>query len=422
VYTNQESIKVLSSYKKLEKPILYIIIAEFFVQLVNVTFMNLQPVYMEREQFSEGDISALMAFRFLGVLILALPLGFLIAGKKVKKLFYLSAICVPFFGFFIIYSIHTKNIFLLYLSQILWGASFTFIQVPIIPFIMRNAHTDNHTSGISLSYATWSFAGILSGIFVYFFDFINPIFFDEKMIIIIICIMSLAGLFFLNAAKLDEKVIEKKNKSVKNKKHDWILIFKALMPTLIIALGAGLTIPLISLFFFKIHGLDKGGFAPVSTGAAILVALAAVLVPQIKKHIGYKFAIPFTQSLAVISLVALATTEFYNQYSIAVAIAIIFYLLRQPLMNVAGPMTTEVVMNYVGPANREIVSVLTSAIWSGSWFISLLFSSVVFKSGYSFVNLFLMTSLLYAVGVGWYYWLILDYNKRQEQRLIQSDN
>ncbi|MFN5458274.1 MAG: MFS transporter [Bacteroidota bacterium] len=412
---------MLSSYKKLEKPILYIIIAEFFVQLVNVTFMNLQPVYMEREHFSEGEISALMAFRFLGVVLLAFPLGFLIAGKKVKKLFYLSALCVPVFGALIIYSIYSKNIVLLYFSQIFWGASFTFIQVPIIPFIMRNSSKENHTSGISLSYATWSFAGIVSGILIDILDIINPEFFDEKVIIIIVCFISLAGLFFLRAARIDEKVIARGTDKTSVKKHNWHIIIKALTPTLIIAVGAGMTIPLISLFFFKIHNLDKGGFAPVSTAAAVLVALAAVLVPAIKKNIGYKIAIPFTQSLAVISLVALATTEFYNQYSIAVTIAVIFYLLRQPLMNVAGPMTTEVVMNYVGPKNREMVSVLTSAIWSGSWFVSLLFSSAVFHSGYSFVNLFLITSLLYALGVAWYYWLIIDFNKRQTEGLIDLD-
>ena len=217
---------------------------------------------------------------------------------------------------------------------------------------------------------------------------------------------------------MEEKVLEPSSSQKTNKKYDWDLITKALIPTLIIAVGAGLTIPLISLFFFKVHGLDKGEFAPVSTLAAVLVAFAAVMVPRIKTGMGFKIAIPVTQSLAVISLVALATTEFYKELPIAVVIAIVFYLLRQPLMNVAGPMTTEVVMQYVGKRNREMVSVLTSAIWSGSWFISLVFSSYVFKAGYSFVTLFLITSMLYALGVFWYYLLLLDFKKRKQKGLI----
>ncbi|MBK7819269.1 MAG: hypothetical protein IPJ60_18340 [Sphingobacteriaceae bacterium] len=59
-------------------------------------------------------------------------------------------------------------------------------------------------------------------------------------------------------------------------------------------------------------------------------------------------------------------------------IAIACYLLRQPLMNMAGPMTTELVLNYVGKNNREITSALTSAIWSGSWVISGLLVNILF--------------------------------------------
>ena len=409
---------MFSTFKKLERPIVAIIIAEFFVQLVNVTFMNLQPLYMERSGFSEADISSFIAFRFLGVVLLAIPLGLLIPGKRVRPLFYLSSLLVPVFGLLIVYAIHVKNISLIFFSQLLWGASFTFIQIPIIPFIMRNAKPENHTAGIALSYSTWSFAGIASGMIVYFLDAVHGNFFDEKTIIILICLVSFSGFFFLKMANMEEKVLEPSSSQKTNKKYDWDLITKALIPTLIIAIGAGLTIPLISLFFFKVHGLDKGEFAPVSTLAAVLVAFAAVMVPRIKTGMGFKIAIPVTQSLAVISLVALATTEFYKELPIAVVIAIVFYLLRQPLMNVAGPMTTEVVMQYVGKRNREMVSVLTSAIWSGSWFISLVFSSCVFKAGYSFVTLFLITSMLYALGVFWYYLLLLDFKKRKQKGLI----
>jgi MFS family permease len=411
----------LSHYKRLEKPIFYIIVAEFFVQLVNVTFMNVQPLYMESLKYSDAQISQITAFRFLGVVLLALPLGFLIIGKKVKKLFVLSSILVPLFGLWIIYAIYSRNMFMIYASQFCWGASFTFIQIPIIPFIMRNAKKENHTAAIALSYATWSFGGIASGILIYLMDAIDPHFFDEKMVIIIICLLSFAGTFFLFAARLDEKVVAKRKKNITTKKYDWNLIIKALIPTLIIAVGAGLSIPLISLFFKKIHHLDKGAFAPVSTAAAILVAWAAVMVPVIKKKIGYRFAIPFTQGMAVLSLAAMATTELFNQYTLAVILAVIFYLLRQPLMNVAGPMTSEVTMNYVGKHNREIVSVFTSAIWSGSWFLSLLASAFIFNMDFSFVHLFLLTAVLYAIGVFWYNWLLIDYGKREKAGLIEKD-
>jgi hypothetical protein len=87
-------------------------------------------------------------------------------------------------------------------------------------------------------------------------------------------------------------------------------------------------------------------------------------------------------------------------------------------MNMAGPMTSELVMNYVGEKNREITSALTAAIWSGSWVISGIMVKILFGKGYEFVSIFLITAALYAFGVLMYYFLILDYIKREKKGLI----
>ncbi len=410
----------LNDYKKLETQVLNVVYAEFFIQLVNATFMNILPLYMTREGFSDEDIALYITFRFLGVFILALPFGKLIKGKRLAPLFYLSSIFVPFFGLVIVFAIALKIKWLILTSLLLWGASFTFMQIPVAPFILRNSSKENQTAGIALSYSTWSFAGILSGVVIAILDGINPTLFNEKAILIIFSIMGFGGVYFLIKTKFIEKMDEpvKAIPGLPPPPTNWKLIFKGLIPTLIIATGAGLTIPFISLFFDKVHHLDKGGFSVISSIAAVLVAYGAMMVPKVKQYIGYKIAIPTTQSLAVISLVALATTQFYSQYTIALYIAIACYLLRQPLMNMAGPMTTEVVLNYVGKNNREITSALTSAIWSGSWVISGFMVKIMFGRGFEFVNIFLITSALYAFGVIMYYVLILDYIKREKKGLI----
>ena len=411
----------IKDYKKLKSAIINVIVAEFFIQMVNATFMNILPLYMNRKGFSNEEIALFITFRFLGVFALALPIGNIIKGRAMKPFFYLSSFLVPLFGLCIVLCIYFKLTVLIYVSLLLWGASFTFMQIPIIPFILRNESKENHTSGIALTYSTWSFAGIASGIIIAFLDRINPWFFDEEKILILFSVLGFGGLYFMRQVNLKEEIDDKKTNDSKmlKEKPDWLLIFKGLIPTLIIATGAGLTIPFISLFFDKVHHLGKGDFSIVSAIAAILVAWGAMMVPRIKDNIGYKIAIPTTQSLAVISLVALATTQFYSQYNVAVYIAIICYLLRQPLMNMAGPMTSELLMNYVGERNREITSALTAAIWSGSWVISGLMVKVMFSKGYPFVNIFLITSALYAFGVLMYYFLILDYGKREKAGLIK---
>lgn len=412
--------KFLKDYSKLKPAIVNVVIAEFFIQLVNATFMNILPLYMSRKGFSDEQIALYITFRFIGVFLLAVPLGRFIKGKRMKPFFVASSWMVPIFGLCTIASIHFNINWLIFVSLLLWGSSFTFMQIPVAPYILRNSPPEHHTSGIALSYSTWSFAGILSGVIIAILDAVNPVLFDEQFILILFSILGFGSVYFMSKVKIHEKIheTESKEKTHSDSKTDWKLIIQGLIPTLIIATGAGLTIPFISLFFDKVHHMDKGGFSVISSIAAVLVAWGAMMVPRIKENIGYKIAIPTTQSLAVISLVALATTQFYSQYSIAVYIAIFCYLLRQPLMNMAGPMTSELVMNYVGEKNREITSALTAAIWSGSWVISGIMVKIMFGKGYEFVSIFLMTAALYAFGVLMYYFLILDYIKREKKGLI----
>ncbi|PBQ30728.1 hypothetical protein CNR22_02715 [Sphingobacteriaceae bacterium] len=415
----------IKDYRKIELPIKNAIASEFFIQTVNATFMNILPLYMTRKGFSDKEIALFITFRFIGVFVLAFPLGKLIKGRKVMPLFYLSSICVPFFGIAIVLSIAFQLKLLTLITLVLWGASFTFMQIPIFPYILRNSKKEHQTAAISLSYSTWSFGGIISGVVIALLDFLSPQIFDEQFILLLFSMFGFGGLFFLKRIKnfnenSVEEIPEKPIHKITSSKTDWPLIMRALLPTLIIATGAGLTIPFISLFFDKVHHLGKGGFSILSFVASLLVAYFAMLVPKIKQKIGYKIAIPTTQSLAVISLVALATTQYYSQYSIALIIASVCYLLRQPLMNMAGPMTSELVLNYVGRNNREITSALTSAIWSGSWVISGFMVTILFAYNFSFGNIFLITSLLYAFGIVLYYLLILDYSKREEKGLIEE--
>ena len=417
------ALSFITDYVKIEKQIRNVIASEFFIQLVNATFMNILPLYMTRKGFSDEEIALFITFRFLGVFLLAFPLGRLIKGKKLMPFFYLANVCVPLFGVAIVLSIAFGLKELTLISLLLWGASFTFIQIPVSPFILRNARKTNHTAAISLSYSTWSFGGIVSGVIIAVLDKINPTVFDEQFILLLFSVLGFGGLFFLNRIRglneIANDMLERQGNPEGKRKTDWGLILKALVPTLIIATGAGLTIPFISLFFDKVHHLDKGGFSVLSAIASVLVAYCAMLVPRVKQFIGYKVAIPTTQTLAIFALVALATTQFYSQYGIALVIAAVCYLLRQPLMNMAGPMTTELVLNYVGKNNREITSALTSAIWSGSWVLSGFLVKILFAHHFEFATIFLITALLYAFGVIMYYLLILDYNKREAKGLIE---
>ncbi len=80
-------------------------------------------------------------------------------------------------------------------------------------------------------------------------------------------------------------------------------------------------------------------------------------------------------------------------------------------MNMAAPMTSELTMNYVGKQNQEILSAITAAIWSGSWFFSSQIFRYLISKGFSYAYIFYITACMYSFGIFMYYLLIKDYEK-----------
>jgi predicted MFS family arabinose efflux permease len=292
----------------------------------------------------------------------------------------------------------------------LMGISVLGLEVSILPFILRNVDEDNHTAAISLSYSTMSLSGIVSGALIFSLSKINADFFDEKMILKIISIVSLIGIYFVYNAKKQEfyvPILRRSRYDFRDIK--WLLIVKAMIPTTLLATGAGLVIPFMGLFFFKIHHIDSYQYAALSSFTTLIVFGMTIFVPNIKNKFGMKKTIVVSQFLAVACLVGLALTEFHSTYMYAGAIAIACFVFRQPLMNIAMPITSEITMKYVGFRHREIVSALTAAIWSGSWFFSSNIFRVLRSHEVPYAYIFFITAGLYLFSIGWYYYLISAY-------------
>ncbi|MGZ4117817.1 MAG: hypothetical protein ACXVPY_10060, partial [Bacteroidia bacterium] len=168
-----------------------------------------------------------------------------------------------------------------------------------------------------------------------------------------------------------------------------------------------------------VHNMSTSAFSTLNFVTSVLVTIVAIYIPKIKNRFGYQKTVPTTQSFAIICLIIMATTQYYNQMSYAIIIAAIFYSLRQPFMSAAVPMTSEITMKYVGEGNREMVSGLTSAIWSGSAYFSAVGFGILRHLDVAYVNIFWITSGMYCVGVMLYSLLIRDFHKREALGLIK---
>ena len=109
----------------------------------------------------------------------------------------------------------------------------------------------------------------------------------------------------------------------------------------------------------------------------------------------------------------MSLTELYAIYDFVFLIAVSAFILRQPLMHMSHPASNELMMNYVGKNNQELISALSSSLWSASWFFSAKIFEWLRLINFQYYQIFLITSLLYIFGVLLYAKLIKDYEKLQ---------
>ena len=406
------------SYWDLPRMIHMLIMLEFTLSLIHVAFILVLNIFLRKQGFSDPEIASFNSLRFIGALIFAFPLGIYIRGKKLKPFFLLAAIIVPITSALIIESVHNETIPLIKLSFLLWGVGMMLMRVCSLPFIIRNTTQHNSTEALSLSASTWSLATIFSGIIISGLDWINYysfgswiIYFNERNILWIITILGISAIIF--ALRITEKAPDniQKDSTVFSlyKQYDWTVIIKALSPLIMISIGAGLTIPFVNLFFNSVFHLSASEFSILGSITAFLVFTFSLLVPSIRKKYGYWFTIVIVQAISICCLIVMALMELYVNYSFALIIALIAYIFRQPLMHMAHPASNELLMNYVGKRNQELISALSSSLWSASWFVS----SKVFEwlrlLDFKYYEIFLITAGLYIIGNILFALLIREY-------------
>ena len=421
--------KIARSYIDLPHNVLLLFVVELCLSLVHVAFILILNIYLRSEGYSDPEIASFNSLRFIGALAFSLPLGIYIKGKRLKPFFNISTILVPFISMLLIESIRFRLVPFIQLSFLFWGIAMMFLRVCSLPFIIRNTTPQNSSQALSLNAATWSLATIISGIIISglnWVSFINlfhvNIIFNERVILWIISLVSLVAIpvgFSIKEQSKNKNFELNKNSFSLNNSYDWDLIFKAISPLVLISIGAGLTIPFVNLFFNSIFNFSSSDFSIMGSGTAVLVFFSSLMVPTLKQKYGYWMTIVFVQGLSICCLITLAITELFSTSHYAIYFAVSAFILRQPLMHMAHPSSNELMMNYVGERNQELISALSSSLWSASWFISAKIFEWLRLLNFHYYEIFLITAVLYIIGVIMYAVII---NQFEKMKKIEEDN
>ena len=418
--------KIFRSYADLPKNILMLFILELCLSLVHVAFILILNIYLRKEGYSDPEIASLNSLRFIGALAFSLPLGIYIRGRSLKPFFSLSTVLVPLISILLIESIRLHLLPLIQLAFLAWGIAMMFLRVCSLPFIIRNTTSKNSSQALSLNAATWSLATIISGLIISGLNWVSvihildvEIFFDERTILWIITLISIISIPFGFRIKEDKTKSESfgvRDTISLNKSYDWDLILKAISPLILISIGAGLTIPFVNLFFNSIFHFSSSDFSILGSATAFLVFFSSLMVPTLKQKYGYWMTIVFVQGLSICCLITLAMTELFSNSHYAIYFAVTAYVLRQPLMHMAHPSSNELMMNFVGKRNQELISALSSSLWSASWFISAKIFEWLRLLNFHYYEIFLITAVLYIIGVFLYAVIIKQFENMEKEK------
>lgn len=412
----------LDRYRTLPKCVLQFAAGLFLINLINSAQFLLLNLFLKSRGLGDPEIAALTSHRFLATFFLALPAGLWLRGKPLRKPLVAGAVLFPLTALASLETVRLGAMPAASVSFLAMGFAGLILNVASLPMMLRLAPPKQSSEALSLLFATWGAASICGGVMSSILQGIGQfdigsirLVFDEHFTLFALTLCGLGAPFLY--ARLPDPV-----PAVKSTRHwlhvhrdDLPLMLRAIVPTLCIATGAGLSIQFLNLFFSNVFHLDSATYSAFGSISYVLVFFMGLIVPEVRRRLGWRGAILGVQSAAVVMLAIMGLTELWQHTRWALPVALVCFIFRQPLMNMAGPSTSELSMTYVGERNRELMSACNGAIWSGAWWLAARVFEFLRAHHYPYWQVFLMTAVLYLLGTLSYAGLIRTVESRESR-------
>lgn len=170
-------------------------------------------------------------------------------------------------------------------------------------------------------------------------------------------------------------------------------------PMFVTALGAGLLMPFMNVFFRLVHGRSDADIGGLFAWGSLAMAIGLLVAPPIADRVGKITLVVFTQGLSIPFLIALGFTPVYG-------ISVMAYLARLALMNMSTPVYEAFVMESVERRARATLASMAHLSWNFGWAVSPSISGWL-QVRYGFTPVFLGTIALYILAIGMYWWFFL---------------
>ncbi|HML03887.1 MAG TPA: MFS transporter [Candidatus Bathyarchaeia archaeon] len=222
----------------------------------------------------------------------------------------------------------------------------------------------------------------------------------ESHVLLYVILAALSGASTLLIVRISEsKGLKKAGASIRellpSKSKD--VLIKYVFTGAIIAFGAGMVVPLMSMWFGLQYGISDAISVPILGISNIVIGFATLFAPPLARKIGLVRAIVLTQGISTIFMFATPLSPEFISASFV-------YTVRAFLMNMASPLQQSMIMGLVPEDERGAASGISAALWRlpnalstsiGAWLMGIGFLATPFY----------LASILYIVSITlfWYY-------------------
>jgi len=180
---------------------------------------------------------------------------------------------------------------------------------------------------------------------------------SHVLLYIVMAILSLAStLIMLKVSEL--KKLGKRGLGIKTlfpRKSKGVLS-KYVLTGAIIAFGAGMFVPLMTVWFGLQYGISDAVSGPILGVSSLLIGAAILVAPPLARRLGLINAIVVTQTLSTVFMFATPLAPNFASASLV-------YSIRALLMNMASPLQQSMIMGLVAADERGAASGLSGALW-----------------------------------------------------------
>lgn len=164
---------------------------------------------------------------------------------------------------------------------------------------------------------------------------------------------------------------------------------RLVLPDLVLGFGAGLVIPFLNLYFANRFALGPREISWCFAGGQTLMTIGFLATSVVGRRLGLVKAVVAVELASVPFFVVLALSHH-------LPVAVMAFLARGALMNMAAPLYKNFAMKVVPDGWREVANGACHGAWNGAWVLAALVAGVLLESG-GFTPVMLLAAVLYVV-------------------------